>query len=165
MVYSTPLQFNDALINWEVCDLMDSIPVKDMSQQFVETLVLIRQNFYRQTTVPIPLNQFGVLCILAAEGSLSITDISRGLNISKQQMTTVIDKLVKSRLVEKTADLNDRRRFVITMTPSGQATLDKQNEIVRKRFIKQSRKLTKEENQQLAAATQTYKQLISKMFA
>ena len=144
---------------------MDSIPFKDMSQQFVETLMLIRQNFYRQTTVPIPLSQFGVLCILAAEGSSSITDISHSLNISKQQMTTVIDKLVKADLVEKTADLNDRRRFVITMTPAGRALLDEQNEIVRQRFIRKSKKLTREENQQLAAATQTYKQLISKMFA
>lgn len=80
---------------------MEPAPFKDMSQQFVETLMLIRQNFYRQTAVPIPLSQFGVLCVLAADGSSSITDISHNLNIAKQQMTTVINKLVEADLVEK----------------------------------------------------------------
>lgn len=102
---------------------MEPAPFKDMSQQFVETLMLIRQNFYRQTAVPIPLSQFGVLCVLAADGSSSITDISHNLNIAKQQMTTVINKLVEAGLVEKTADIHDCRRVVITMTTVGQARL------------------------------------------
>ena len=144
---------------------MEPAPFKYMSQQFVETLMLIRQNFYRQTAIPVPLSQFGVLCILAAEGSSSITDISHGLNIAKQQMTTVINKLVEARLVEKTADIHDRRRFVITMTKAGQTLLDEQNELIRQRFYQHSQKLSKEENQQLAKAIQTYNQLISKMFA
>lgn len=144
---------------------MEPAPFKDMSQQFVETLMLIRQNFYRQTAVPIPLSQFGVLCVLTADGSSSITDISHKLNIAKQQMTTVINKLVEADLVEKTADIHDRRRFVITMTKAGQALLDKQNELVRQRFYKQSQKLSQEENRQLANAIQTYNQLISRMFA
>ena len=97
--------------------------------------------------------------------SSSITDISHGLNIAKQQMTTVINKLVEARLVEKTADIHDRRRFVITMTKAGQTLLDEQNELIRQRFYQHSQKLSKEENQQLAKAIQTYNQLISKMFA
>ena len=115
---------------------MEPAPFKDMSQQFVETLMLIRQNFYRQTAVPIPLSQFGVLCVLVEAG-----------------------------LVEKTADIHDRRRVVITMTTAGQALLDEQNELVRQRFYKQSQKLSQEENRQLANAIQTYNQLISRMFA
>lgn len=51
------------------------------------------------------------------------------------------------------------------MTKAGHALLDKQNELVRQRFYKQSQKLSQEENRQLANAIQTYNQLISRMFA
>ena len=104
--------------------------------------MLIHNNFYRQTKVPIPLNQFGVLMVVLTEEAVSITEISHILKISKQQMTTVIDKLVKNRLVQKQADINDRRRFVITLTPAGKQIIDDQNEIVRKRFTERIQHLT-----------------------
>ena len=67
-----------------------------LSQQFVQIMVLLHNNFGRQTQVPLPLNQFGVLCVLMDTQGFAITDISRQLNISKQQMTNIIDKLVSA---------------------------------------------------------------------
>ena len=121
---------------------METISTPNVSQKFIETLMLIHNNFYRQTKVPIPLNQFGVLMVVLTEEAVSITEISHILKISKQQMTTVIDKLVKNRLVQKQADINDRRRFVITLTPAGKQIIDDQNEIVRKRFTERIQHLT-----------------------
>ena len=98
---------------------MEKSITADASAGFLETLMMIHNNFYRQTQIPVPLNQFGVLCALRAEKIASISDISHTLNISKQQMTIVIDKLVKNDLVQKTIDYNDRRRFLVSLTDKG----------------------------------------------
>lgn len=136
-----------------------------LSQFFVDTLLLIHNNFFRQTSVPIPLNQFGVLCVLQSEQRASISDISQSLNISKQQMTTIIDKLVTAGLVERTPDKNDKRRSLISMTPAGQAILNKHHEHARGLFTRQLSNLTDAEQSELERAIKDYNHLIEKMFA
>ncbi len=144
---------------------METISTPNVSQKFIETLMLIHNNFYRQTKVPIPLNQFGVLMVVLTEEAVSITEISHILKISKQQMTTVIDKLVKNGLVQKQADINDRRRFVITLTPAGKQIIDDQNEIVRKRFNDRIQHLSSTEKAKLGDSIANFNLLIEKMFA
>lgn len=136
-----------------------------LSQFFVDTLLLIHNNFFRQTSVPIPLNQFGVLCVLQSEQRASISDISQSLNISKQQMTTIIDKLVTAGLVERTPDKTDKRRSLISMTPAGQEILDKHHEHARALFTRHLSNLTDAEQSELERAIKDYNHLIEKMFA
>lgn len=135
-----------------------------LSQQFVEIMVLLHNNFGRQTQVPLPLNQFGVLCVLMDTQGLTITDISRQLNISKQQMTNIIDKLVNAGYVGKEPDPKDRRRSVITLDPQGKKILDDHMELFRQRFEKQAQNLLQEERQELANLLHRYYELINKMF-
>ncbi len=143
---------------------MNNLSTPNISQKFIETLILIHNNFYRQTKLPIPLNQFGALMVIFTEESVSITDISHILNISKQQMTTVIDKLVCNGMVEKAADPHDRRRSVITLTPAGQKILDDQNERVRHLFNQHMQQLNEDETAQLSDSILTFNQLLEKMF-
>ena len=144
---------------------METLSTPNLSQKFIETLMLIHNNFYRQTKVPVPLNQFGVLMVVLTEETVSITEISHILKISKQQMTTVIDKLVKNGLVQKQPDINDRRRCVISLTSAGKKVLDDQNEIVRKRFNERIQQLSTSEKNKLGDAITNFNQLIEKMFA
>ena len=147
---------------------MKDSPAQEAARAFVETFIetylLVRNNFYRQTQVPIPVNQFVVLMALINDPSASISEISRTLNISKQQMTTIIDKLVKSGLAQRHPDINDRRRTVITITDAGMATLDQQKETVHLMFHERISRLSPEEIGQLAQATYTYNRLVRKMF-
>lgn len=136
-----------------------------LSQQFVEIMVLLHNNFGRQTQVPLPLNQFGVLCALMDTKGLTITDISRQLNISKQQMTNIIDKLVNAGYVGKEPDPKDRRRSVITLDPQGKKILDDHMELFRQRFEKQAQNLQENERQELASILRRYYELINKMFS
>ena len=136
-----------------------------LSQQFVEIMVLLHNNFGRQTQVPLPLNQFGVLCTLMDTAGMTITDISRQLNISKQQMTNIIDKLVCADYVHKEPDDKDRRRIVITISSKGQQLLDDHMELFRQRFDYHAQNLTKNERQELAQILRRYYELINKMFA
>ena len=135
-----------------------------LSQQFVEIMVLLHNNFGRQTQVPLPLSQFGVLCIISDTNGLSISDISRQLNVSKQQMTNVIDKLLSAGYVTKEADTNDRRRLVITISLKGKKLLEDHVELFRQRFESQAQNLTNDERQELARILRRYYELINKMF-
>ncbi|MBO6203110.1 MarR family winged helix-turn-helix transcriptional regulator [Selenomonas ruminantium] len=136
-----------------------------LSQQFVEIMVLLHNNFGRQTQVPLPLNQFGVLCVLMDTQGLTITDISRQLNISKQQMTNIIDKLVSAGYVSKEPDPVDRRRLVITISRKGKKLLEEHMEQFRQRFESHAQNLTRDERQELATILRRYYELINKMFA
>lgn len=136
-----------------------------LSQQFVEIMVLLHNNFGRQTQVPLPLNQFGVLCVLMDTQGLTITDISRQLNISKQQMTNIIDKLVSAGYVSKEPDPVDRRRLVITIKRKGKKLLEEHMEQFRQRFESHAQNLTRDERQELATILRRYYELINKMFA
>ncbi|MBQ1808299.1 MAG: MarR family transcriptional regulator [Selenomonas sp.] len=136
-----------------------------LSQQFVEIMVLLHNKFGRQTQVPLPLNQFGVLCTLMDTTGLGITDISRQLNISKQQMTNIIEKLVSAGYVSKEPDRHDRRRLVITITTKGKKLLDKHLEQFRFQFESHAQNLTNNERTELATILQRYYELINKMFS
>lgn len=135
-----------------------------LSQQFVEIMVLLHNNFGRQTQVPLPLNQFGVLCTLMDTAGMTITDISRQLNISKQQMTNIIDKLVSAGFVSKAPDPKDRRRIVVTINDKGQKLLEDHMELFRQRFDHHAQNLTENERQELAQLLRRYYDLINKMF-
>ena len=135
-----------------------------LSQQFVEIMVLLHNNFGRQTQVPLPLNQFGVLCALMDTQGLAIIDLSRQLNISKQQMTNVIEKLLTAGYVSKNPDPKDRRRFVVTISDKGEKLLADHMEQFRQRFEIHARNLTTDERQELASILRRYYELINKMF-
>jgi DNA-binding MarR family transcriptional regulator len=135
-----------------------------LSQQFVEIMVLLHNNFGRQTQVLLPLNQFGVLCALMDTQGLAIIDLSRQLNISKQQMTNVIEKLLTAGYVSKNPDPKDRRRLVVTISKKGEKLLADHMEQFRQRFESHAQNLTRDERQELAQILRRYYELINKMF-
>ena len=143
---------------------MEAQASPSLSQQFVEIMVLLHNNFGRQTQVHLPLNQFGVLCALMDTQGMAIIDLSRQLNISKQQMTNVIEKLLTSGYVSKNPDPKDRRRFVVTISDKGEKLLAEHMEQFRQRFEIHARNLTTDERQELASILRRYYELINKMF-
>lgn len=67
----------------------------------------------------LPINQMMVLGVLYEEGSLSISEICKRSYISKPQMTSIIDKLLKEDFVERVHDEEDRRVININITEKG----------------------------------------------
>lgn len=66
-----------------------------------------------------PMNQIMVLGTLFEEGILSVSEICKKTYISKPQMTAIIDKLIKEKLVERFHDKEDRRIINISLTDKG----------------------------------------------
>ncbi|HBQ30034.1 MAG TPA: MarR family transcriptional regulator, partial [Mitsuokella multacida] len=117
----------------------------EISSAFIETLVLIHRNFYRNLTTPVPLNQFATLMTLRLEKQATLSEVGHRLQISKQQMTNICDKLQQAGLITKRQDSEDRRRTLISMTSAGDKILDDQNELVRQKFLSSLRGLSEEE--------------------
>lgn len=67
----------------------------------------------------LPINQMMVLGVLYEEESLSISEIGKKIYISKPQMTSIIDKLIKEGFVERVNDKADRRVININITEKG----------------------------------------------
>lgn len=63
--------------------------------------------------------QYRALFILNDEGILSMSELSKKMFISKQQVTMVIDKLIKLELVERILNKDDRRIINVKISDKG----------------------------------------------
>jgi MarR family transcriptional regulator, 2-MHQ and catechol-resistance regulon repressor len=71
------------------------------------------------------LGQLGVLEALLHLGPLSQRDLGRKLLRSGANVTTVVDNLARDGLVQRARDGRDRRLVTVTLTPKGQALIDR----------------------------------------
>lgn len=70
------------------------------------------------TKCPMPPSHIKVIIYLARVNSAPISQIASSLNISKSNMTPIIDKLISYGLVKRYADEKDRRILRIELTES-----------------------------------------------
>lgn len=66
---------------------------------------------------PLPPSSLKVINYLVHNNSCPISQIAKSLNISKSNMTPIIDKLISYDLVKRFNDLNDRRIIRVELTP------------------------------------------------
>ncbi len=54
-------------------------------------------------------------------GRYAVVDLTRGLRISKQAVSQLVDTMVTRGYVERSPDADDRRRMQLRLTPRGEA--------------------------------------------
>ena len=101
--------------------------------------------------------------VLRDEEPASPQFIGNILHISKQQMTSITEKLVDAGFVTRKTDPSDRRRLLLSLTDEGVRVLDDQNDVVRKKFIESLQGLTDEEQADLASSIEMITHYINKM--
>ena len=138
--------------------MTESTRQKNVSEQFIETLLLIHINFFRKKQLPLPLNQYGVLMAAYTEESLTASDACDILKISKQQMSSLVERLVQSGYIRKESDPEDRRRSLLRLTNKARKLIDRQNSA-------SIGNLTPSEQQLLAESIGNFNRLLEKMFA
>lgn len=75
-----------------------------------------------RTEFAITLPQFDVMAALARhEDGINMTELSRMLVVSNGNVTGIIDRLAAEKLVLRQAPANDRRSFIVRLTPKGAA--------------------------------------------
>jgi DNA-binding MarR family transcriptional regulator len=68
--------------------------------------------------------QFHALSTVFHHGALPMSDLAAELQVSKQQLTALIGKLMGNHLVERRHDSLDRRVVIIDITPAGRTTVE-----------------------------------------
>jgi DNA-binding MarR family transcriptional regulator len=66
---------------------------------------------------------FAILMALGSVGEASQQQLCQALGIDSGNMVELIDTLEALRFVQRSRDTRDRRRYVLAMTPEGQAAL------------------------------------------
>jgi DNA-binding MarR family transcriptional regulator len=79
----------------------------------------LRERLRVQFALTLP--QFDVLAALVRrEDGITMTELSRMLVVSNGNVTGIVDRLVADRLVARQLSPNDRRSFLVRLTPKGQ---------------------------------------------
>ena len=82
--------------------------------------VELREKLRKKFAVTLP--QFDVMATLARkEDGMSMTELSRMLMVSNGNVTGIIDRLAAEKLVLRQAPANDRRSYIVRLTPKGAA--------------------------------------------
>ena len=69
-------------------------PGHALSKDFLETLMLIHVNVFRNKQLPLPLNQYVLLMFINTERAITNSSASEMLKISKQQIGTIVERRV-----------------------------------------------------------------------
>ena len=77
----------------------------------------LRERLRVQFAMTLP--QFDVMAALDREGGLTMTELSRKLMVSNGNVTGIVDRLTTERYVLRQAPANDRRSFIVRLTPRG----------------------------------------------
>ena len=78
----------------------------------------LRERLRKEFSVTLP--QFDVMAALARkEDGMSMTELSRMLMVSNGNVTGIIDRLAADKLVLRQAPANDRRSYIVRLTPKG----------------------------------------------
>lgn len=86
------------------------------SNELTNYLASISEKFCSNGKASIPHSHVRVIAFLSENKATSISEIAKNLNISKPNMTPIIDNLIKFNLVERIPDENDRRVIRIELT-------------------------------------------------
>lgn len=96
-----------------------------MAADFLTLLGYIREKFFRPaeliTRTRLSHAQFHAVSILRRKGSLSMSELAHEMQISKQQLTPLVYKLIDNGLLVRKTDENDRRIVRIEVSESGKS--------------------------------------------
>ena len=90
-------------------------------------------------------HHFMILKMLQEKEKFYVTEIVQMLGITKSQMTTSVDKLLKLGYVERWADTSDRRKIYVSITKDGNKITEEINTRIKERFYEDIKVLSQSE--------------------
>jgi len=95
------------------------------------------------------------LVILSAVGNLhdpTVSDIAKAVSLSLATVTTILNRLESNRLVHRERSTVDRRRVIVTLTPTGEETHNQAPRPLQDRFVGRFAQLESWEQHHIVAA-------------
>lgn len=89
------------------------IELLEATQQFEKKLNLALM--YSGLRIP----QYRVMMFLKKSGKITVSDLSRHINVSRATMSVLVNQLLKANIVESIDNSNDKRSFYIKLSESG----------------------------------------------
>lgn len=97
----------------------------DISENILGLFPIVRKKFFTFGTLDIPLhlspNNFQVLMLLREVRLSTVSELSKQLNVSRPNMTPLLDKLVEHGLADRQSCDSDRRVVNVAITQEGDA--------------------------------------------
>lgn len=116
--------------NKELKKLLMNIPTKlcrNMNNEFVKSILKDLDIGFSQL-------HYTILKLLKENKHLYVTEFVDLLGITKPQMTSLIDKLIKMGYVHRTNDIHDRRKIYISISQKGKLITSKINKTIDKKI-------------------------------
>ncbi|MEW6184959.1 MAG: MarR family transcriptional regulator [Thermodesulfobacteriota bacterium] len=102
---------------------MKTNPLEEISLSALHLFPLLKRLFNGDpgdpALAPLRNQTYHILRILERKGPMPVSAIGKQLIIAKQNMTTLVDKLMKEGLVERKLDVKDRRVVNVLITKKG----------------------------------------------
>jgi DNA-binding MarR family transcriptional regulator len=111
------------------------------------------------TNLPI----FNVLKLVKKKGPISMSAIAQTLYYSKQNLTHIVDHLVKEGFVERMPDPSDRRVVNIVITDQGRKFMAENMEVLKNRLVENLSHLSEEDLMRLSKAIAEIKVVLPKI--
>ena len=96
----------------QVIELLEAI------QQFEKKLNLALM--YSGLRIP----QFRVMVFLEKSGKITVSDLSRYMNVTRATMSVLVNQLLSAGVIESIKNIKDKRSFYVTLTESGLRRLE-----------------------------------------
>ncbi len=97
----------------------------DISENILGLFPIVKKKFFTFGTLDIPLhlspNNFQVLMLLREVRLSTVSELSKQLNVSRPNMTPLLDKLVEHGLADRQSCDSDRRVVNVAITQEGDA--------------------------------------------
>lgn len=123
---------------------MERAYYNEISNDLIKLIINLNKKTFNHDKIfkcmPVPPSHVKVIFYLSHNGPNSVSFIGKELEISKPNMTPIIDKLVQDKLVVRYEDPKDRRKILVDITKKGSKFL----KIAKQEFLKDiSLKLSK----------------------
>lgn len=116
------------------------------------TRLCVRNLSREKLTIP----QFAALNVLAAAGTLPMTELSSKLYITKPAVTNLVDRLEKIKFLKRLSEPGDRRVHLIRIEPKGEKFVREMQSSILGGLLKTLEKFSPSERQ---TVTRFYKEL------
>lgn len=145
-------------------DLTSEQLIDNISRNLFLVLPLFRKRLLHMDAIQrefsVPLSHAMVMGLLADNGPMNISEISRNLGVAKPNITPLIDKLTAEGFVERQRDEIDRRIVNVSLCPEGAEILTQIRKKVNTLVASWATPLTADELKELDGSLQTIYKLL-----
>jgi DNA-binding MarR family transcriptional regulator len=138
-----------------------------MAQRISDFFGLIYRNLIREENDSIALNsdsQSALLSVLLRNGPTRMSKIGSFLNVTKPNITFLVDKMEEQGLIRREKDNSDRRVSNIYLTEKGRTEIEHKKTVLQQRISGRLCRLSGEELEALGQAVTTASEILRKLY-